>query len=127
MSSRSLYRFLIKKCGFKEVSINNCKHNCMYVSWEMDWRGCAKNDIFVLKTGSCYEGFTYACGELVVNALGNHDMKTILISTDPKDKEAAHIIKKGLFKDMLLKPNNYYELLRRVTNHSNRKALEALD
>ena len=29
MSSRSLYQFLIKKGGFKEVSINNRKH----VSW----------------------------------------------------------------------------------------------
>lgn len=123
MSSRSLYHFLIKKCGFKEVSINNRKH----VSWEMDWRGCVKNDIFVLKLGSCYEGFTYACGELVVNALGYHDMKTILISTDPKEKEAAHIIKKDLFKDMLLNSDNYYELLRRVTNYSNRKALEVLE
>ena len=123
MSSRSLYRFLIKKCGFKEVSIGDRKH----VSWEMDWRGCVKNDIFVLKLGSCYEGFTYACGELVVNALGYHDMKTILISTDPKEKEAAHIIKKDLFKDMLLNSNNYYELLRRVTNYSNRKALEVLE
>ena len=122
MSSRSLYHFLTKKCGFKEVSIGNRKH----VSWEMDWRGCVKNDIFVLKLGSCYEGFTYACGELVVNAHGNHDMKTILISTDPKEKEAAHIIKKDLFKDMLLNSNNYYELLRRVTNYSNRKALEVL-
>lgn len=93
----------------------------------MDWRGCVKNDIFVLKLGSCYEGFTYACGELVVNALGYHDMKTILISTDPKEKEAAHIIKKDLFKDMLLNSNNYYELLRRVTNYSNRKALEVLE
>lgn len=62
MSSRSLYHFLTKKCGFKEVSIGNRKH----VSWEMDWRGCVKNDIFVLKLGSSYEGFTYACGELVV-------------------------------------------------------------
>ena len=123
MSSRSLYHFLTKKCGFKEVSIGNRKH----VSWEMNWRGCAKNDIFVLKLGSCYEGFTYACGELVVNARGYHDMKTILISTDPKEKEAAYIIKKDLFKDMLLNSNNYYELLRRVTNYSNRKALEALD
>ena len=123
MSSRSLYHFLTKKCGFKEVSIGNRKH----VSWEMGWRGCAKNDIFVLKIGSCYEGFTYACGELVVNALGYHDMKTILISTDPKEKEAAHIIKKDLFKDMLLNSNNYYELLRRVTNYSNRKALEVLE
>lgn len=123
MSSRSLYHFLTKKCGFKEVSIGNRKH----VSWEMDWRGCVKNDIFVLKLGSCYEGFTYACGELVVNALGYHDMKTILISTDPKEKEAAHIIKKDLFKDMLLNSDNYYELLRRVTNYSNRKALEALE
>lgn len=123
MSSRSLYHFLTKKCGFKEVSIGNRKH----VSWEMNWRGCAKNDIFVLKLGSCYEGFTYACGELVVNALGYHDMKTILISTDPKEKEAAYIIKKDLFKDMLLNSNNYYELLRRVTNYSNRKALEILE
>lgn len=123
MSSRSLYHFLIKKCGFKEVSINNRMH----VSWEMEWRGCVKNDIFVLKTGSCYEGFTYACGELVVNALGNHDMKTILISTDPTNKDAEHIIKKDLFKDMLLNSNNYYELLRRVTNYSNRKALEVLE
>lgn len=123
MSSRSLYHFLTKKCGFKEVSIGNRKH----VSWEMDWRGCVKNDIFDLKTGSCYEGFTYACGELVVNALGNHDMKTILISTDPKEKEAVHIIKKDLFKDMLLNSDNYYELLRRVTNYSNRKALEVLE
>lgn len=123
MSSRSLYHFLTKKCGFKEVSIGNRKH----VSWEMDWRGCVKNDIFVLKTGSCYEGFTYACGELVVNALGNHDMKTILISTDPTNKDAEHIIKKDLFKDMLLNSNNYYELLRRVTNYSNRKALEVLE
>lgn len=123
MSSRSLYHFLIKKCGFKEVSIGNRKH----VSWEMDWRGCVKNDIFVLKLGSSYEGFTYACGEHVVNSLGNHDMKTLLISTDPKDKEAMHIIKKDLFKDMLLNSNNYYELLRRVTNYSNRKALEVLE
>ena len=123
MSSRSLYHFLTKKCGFKEVSIGNRKH----VSWEMNWRGCAKNDIFVLKLGSCYEGFTYACGELVVNARGYHDMKTILISTDPKEKEAAYIIKKDLFKDMLLNSNNYYELLRRVTNYSNRKALEVLE
>jgi len=123
MSSRSLYHFLIKKCGFKEVSIGNRKH----VSWEMDWRGCVKNDIFVLKLGSSYEGFTYACGEHVVNSLGNHDMKTLLISTDPKDKEAVHIIKKDLFKDMLLNSNNYYELLRRITNYSNRKALEVLD
>lgn len=123
MSSRSLYHFLTKKCGFKEVSIGNRKH----MSWEMDWRGCVKNDIFVLKLGSSYEGFTYACGELVVNALGYHDMKTILISTDPKEKEAAHIIKKDLFKDMLLNSDNYYELLRRVTNYSNRKALEALE
>lgn len=123
MSSRSLYHFLTKKCGFKEVSIGNRKH----VSWEMDWRGCVKNDIFVLKLGSCYEGFTYACGELVVNARGYHDMKTILISTDPKEKEAAYIIKKDLFKDMLLNSNNYYELLRRVTNYSNRKALEVLE
>jgi len=123
MSSHSLYHFLTKKCGFKEVSIGNRKH----VSWEMDWRGCVKNDIFVLKLGSCYEGFTYACGELVVNALGYHDMKTILISTDPKEKEAAHIIKKDLFKDMLLNSDNYYELLRRVTNYSNRKALEVLE
>lgn len=122
MSSRSLYHFLIKKCGFKEVLISNRKH----VSWEMDWRGCVKNDIFVLKLGSSYEGFTYACGEHVVNALGYHDMKTLLISTDPKDKEAVHIIKKDLFKDMLLNSNNYYELLRRVTNYSNRKALEVL-
>lgn len=123
MSSRSLYHFLIKKCGFKEVSINNRMH----VSWEMEWRRCVKNDIFVLKTGSCYEGFTYACGKLVVNALGNHDMKTILISTDPTNKDAEHIIKKDLFKDMLLNSNNYYELLRRVTNYSNRKALEVLE
>ena len=123
MSSRSLYQFLIKKGGFKEVSISNRKH----VSWEMDWRGCLKNDIFVLKLGSNYEGFTYACGEHVVNTLGNHDMKTILISTDPKDKEAEHIIKKDLFKDMLLNSNSYYELLRRVTNYSNWKALEVLD
>lgn len=123
MSSRSLYRFLIKKCGFKEVSIGNRKH----VSWEMDWRGYVKNDIFVLKLGSSYEGFTYACGEHVINALGYPDMKTLLISTDPKDKEAMHIIKKDLFKDMLLNSNNYYELLRRVTNYSNRKALEVLE
>lgn len=123
MSSRSLYHFLTKKCGFKEVSIGNRKH----VSWEMDWRGCVKNDIFVLKLGSSYEGFTYACGEHVVNSLRNHDMKTLLISTDPKEKEAAYIIKKDLFKDMLLNSNNYYELLRRVTNYSNRKALEVLD
>ena len=123
MSSRSLYHFLTKKCGFKEVSIGNRKH----VSWEMNWRGCAKNDIFVLKLGSCYEGFTYACGELVVNARGYHDMKTILISTDPKEKEATYIIKKNLFKDLLLNSNNYYELLRRVTNYSNRKALEVLE
>ena len=123
MSSRSLYQFLLKKCGFEEVPISNCKH----VSWEMDWRGCLKNDIFVLKLGSSYEGFTYACGEHIVNALGNHDMKTLLISTDPKDKEAMHIIKKDLFKDMLLNSNNYYELLRRVTNYSNRKALEVLE
>ena len=123
MSSRSLYHFLTKKCGFKEVSIGNRKH----VSWEMNWRGCAKNDIFVLKLGSCYEGFTYACGELVVNARGYHDMKTILISTDPKEKEATYIIKKDLFKDMPLNSNNYYELLRRVTNYSNRKALEVLE
>lgn len=123
MSSRSLYHFLTKKCGFKEVSIGNRKH----VSWEMNWRGCAKNDIFVIKLGSCYEGFTYACGELIVNARGYHDMKTILISTDPKEKEAAYIIKKDLFKDMLLNSNNYYELLRRVTNYSNRKALEVLE
>lgn len=123
MSSRSLYRFLIKKCGFKEVSIGNRKH----VSWEMDWRGYVKNDIFVLKLGSSYEGFTYACGEHVINALWYPDMKTLLISTDPKDKEAMHIIKKDLFKDMLLNSNNYYELLRRVTNYSNRKALEVLE
>lgn len=123
MSSRGLYRFLIKKCGFKEVSIGNRKH----VSWEIDWRGCVKNDIFVLKLGSSYEGFTYACGEYVINALGYPDMKTLLISTDPKDKEAMHIIKKDLFKDMLLNSNNYYELLRRVTNYSNRKVLEVLE
>lgn len=122
MSSRSLYHFLIKKCGFTEVPIGNRKH----VSWEMDWRGCVKNDIFILKLGSSYEGFTYACGEHVVNSFGNHDMKTVLISTDPKDKEAEHIIKKDLFKDMLLNSNNYYDLLRRVTNYSNRKALEIL-
>lgn len=123
MSSRSLYHFLIKKCGFKEVSINNRMH----VSWEMEWRGCVKNDIFVLKLGSCYDGFTYVCGEHVLNSLGNHDMKTVLMSTDPTNKDAEHIIKKDLFKDMLLNSNNYYELLRRVTNYSNRKALEALD
>lgn len=123
MSSRSLYQFLIKKCGFTEVPINNRKH----VSWEMDWRGCVKNDIFVLKLGSSYEGFTYACGEHVVNSRGYHVMKTILISTDLKDKEAVHTIKKDLFKDMLLNSNNYYELLLRVTNYSNRKALEVLE
>ena len=123
MSSRSLYHFLIKKCGFKEVPINNCKH----VSWEMYWRGCVKNDIFVLKLGNSYEGFRYACGEYVINARGNYDMKTLLISTDPKDKDAKLIVKKDLFKDMLLNSNNYYDLLRRVTNYSNRKALEVLD
>ena len=123
MSNRSLYQFLIKKCGFKEVSINNRMH----VSWEMEWRGCVKNDIFVLKLGSCYDGFTYACGEHVLNSLGNHDMKTVLMSTDPTNKDAEHIIKKDLFKDMLLNSNNYYELLRRVTNYSNRKALEVLE
>lgn len=123
MSSRSLYHFLIKKCGFKEVPINNRKH----VSWEMDWRGCIKNDIFVIKLGSIYEGFKYACGEHVVTSLGTNDMKTILISTDPKDIDAKLIVKKDLFKDMLLNSNNYYELLRRVTNYSNRKALEVLE
>ena len=123
MSSHSLYQFLIKKCGFKEVPINNRKH----VSWEMDWRGCVKNDIFVLKLGSSYEGFTYACGEHVVNSFGNNDMKTILISTDPKDEEAELIVKKSIFKDMLLKSDNFYDLLRRVTNYNNRKALEVLD
>ena len=123
MSSHSLYQFLIKKCGFKEVPINNRKH----VSWEMDWRGCVKNDIFVLKLGSSYEGFTYACGEHVVTSFGSNDMKTVLISTDPKDKEAELIIKKDLFKDMLLNSNNYYDLLRRVANYNNRKALEVLD
>lgn len=123
MSSHSLYQFLIKKCGFKEVPINNRKH----VSWEMDWRGCVKNDIFVLKLGSSYEGFTYACGEHVVTSLGSNDMKTVLISTDPKDEEAELIVKKNLFKDMLLKSDNFYDLLRRVANYNNRKALEVLD
>ena len=122
MSSHSLYQFLIKKCGFKEVPINSRK----YVSWEMDWRGCVKNDIFVLKLGSSYEGFTYACGEHVVNSFGNNDMKTVLISTDPKDEEAELIAKKSLFKDILSKSDNFYDLLRRVTNYNNRKALEVL-
>lgn len=123
MSGHSLYKFLINKCGFKEVPIGNRMH----VSWEMDWRGCVKNDIFVLKIGDSYAGFTYACGEHVVNSLGNNDMKTVLISTDPKDEEAEHIIKKNLFKDMISKSDNFYDLLRHVTNYSNRKALEALD
>ena len=123
MSSRSLYQFLIKKCGFKEVPINNRKH----VSWEMDWRWCVKNYIFILKLGSSYEGFKYACGEHVVTSYGSNDMKTVLISTDPNDKDAELIVKKDLFKDMILNSNNYYDLLRRVTNYNNRKALEVLD
>ena len=121
--SKGLFKCLINKCGFHEVDI----HRDRYVSWENEWRGCVKEDIFVLKYGDSYSGYKYACGELTTNINGHYDMKTVLITTDIDENEATCILKRGIMQKMLKDSNNYFELYCKVHNFITRQALKELD